>query len=172
VRGKAYRYELELPGQPKRTVLDIPKYDFNWQLRYELREPLEAPRGAVLHGTAWYDNSADNPANPDPSKTVRWGPQTVDEMMLGYIEYYIEGEDPMNPMDLPGRGGLRERVSGAADGRTPSFAALRRQFDRNDDGRIEKSEVPPALHRRFDQLDADKDGVLTEDDFSDEAGRS
>jgi hypothetical protein len=172
VRGKAYRYELELPGQPKRTVLDIPKYDFNWQLRYELREPLEAPRGAVLHGTAWYDNSADNPANPDPSKTVRWGPQTVDEMMLGYIEYYIEGEDPMNPMDLPGRGGLRERVSGAADGRTPSFAVLRRQFDRNDDGRIEKSEVPPALHRRFDQLDADKDGVLTEDDFSDEAGRS
>jgi mono/diheme cytochrome c family protein/thiol-disulfide isomerase/thioredoxin len=172
VRGKAYRYELELPGQPKRTVLDIPKYDFNWQLRYELREPLEAPRGAVLHGTAWYDNSADNPANPDPSKTVRWGPQTVDEMMLGYIEYYIEGEDPMNPMDLPGRGALRGRVSGAADGRTPSFAVLRRQFDRNDDGRIEKSEVPPALHRRFDQLDANKDGVLTEDDFSDKAGRS
>jgi len=171
VRGKAYRYELELPGQPKRTVLDIPKYDFNWQLRYELREPLEAPRGAVLHGTAWYDNSADNPANPDPSKTVRWGPQTVDEMMLGYIEFYIEGEDPMNPMDLAGRGGLRERVSGAADGRTPSFAVLRRQFDRNDDGRIEKSEVPPALHRRFDQLDANKDGVLTEDDFSDKAGR-
>jgi len=172
VRGKAYRYELELPGQPKRTVLDIPKYDFNWQLRYELREPLEVPRGAVLHGTAWYDNSADNPANPDPTKTVRWGQQTVDEMMLGYIEYYIEGEDPMNPMDLPGRGALRGRVSGAADGRTPSFAALQRQFDRNDDGRIEKSEVPPALHRRFDQLDADKDGVLTEDDLSDEAGRS
>jgi mono/diheme cytochrome c family protein len=175
VRGKAYRYELELPGQPKRTVLDIPKYDFNWQLRYELREPLEAPRGAVLHGTAWYDNSADNPANPDPTKTVRWGQQTVDEMMLGYIEYYIEGEDPMNPMDLPGRGGLRERIgggAGAGGGRTPSFTALRNQFDKNDDGRIEKSEVPPTLHRRFDQLDADEDGVLTEDDFADKAGRS
>jgi thiol-disulfide isomerase/thioredoxin/mono/diheme cytochrome c family protein len=168
VRGKAYRYELELPGQPKRTVLDIPKYDFNWQLRYELREPLEVPRGAVLHGTAWYDNSADNPANPDPTKTVRWGQQTVDEMMLGYIEYYVEGEDPMDPVDLPGRGGLRERIGGGAGGgRTPSFTALRSQFDKNDDGRIEKSEVPPTLHRRFDQLDANGDGVLTKDDFGD-----
>jgi mono/diheme cytochrome c family protein/thiol-disulfide isomerase/thioredoxin len=166
VRGKAYRYELELPGQPKRTVLDIPKYDFNWQLRYELREPLEVPRGAVLHGTAWYDNSADNPANPDPTKTVRWGQQTVDEMMLGYIEYYIEGEDPMNPMDLPGRGALRGRAGGGAHGeRALSFEALRRQFDRNNDGRIEKSEVAPALHRRFDELDANGDGVLTKDDF-------
>jgi hypothetical protein len=96
-------------------------------------------------------------------------------MMLGYIEYYIEGEDPMNPMDLPGRGGLRERIgggAGAGGGRTPSFTALRNQFDKNDDGRIEKSEVPPTLHRRFDQLDADEDGVLTEDDFADKAGRS
>ena len=164
VRGKAYRYELELPGQPKRTVLDIPKYDFNWQLRYELREPLEAPRGAVLHGTAWYDNSADNPANPDPSKTVRWGPQTVDEMMLGYVEYYLVDEDPMKPMDLPDRGALRGRAGGAG-GRAVSFETLQRQFDKNNDGRIEKSEVAPALHRRFDQLDTNKDAVLTKDDF-------
>lgn len=166
VRGKAYRYELEVPGGSKRTVLDIPDYDFNWQLRYELREPLEAPRGATLHGTAWYDNSADNPANPDPTKTVRWGPQTVDEMMLGYIEYYLVDEDPMKPMDLPGRGGLRGRLGGAGGaGRKPSFTMLQRQFDTNDDGRIERDEVAPALHGRFDQLDANKDGVLTKDDF-------
>jgi mono/diheme cytochrome c family protein/thiol-disulfide isomerase/thioredoxin len=164
VRGKAYRYELEMPGASKRTVLDIPNYDFNWQLRYELREPMDAPRGAVLHGTAWYDNSTDNPANPDPTKTVRWGPQTVDEMMLGYIEYYLVDEDPMKPMDLPGRGALRGGAGGAG-GRAVSFETLQRQFDKNDDGRIEKSEVAPALHRRFDQLDTNKDGVLTKDDF-------
>ena len=163
VRGKAYRYELELPGAAKRTVLDIPNYDFNWQLRYELREPLDAPRGAVLHGTAWYDNSAGNPANPDPTKTVRWGPQTVDEMMLGYIEYYLVDEDPNEPMDLPGRGRMRGRAGGA---RTPMFETLRRQFDRNGDGRIEKPEVAPALHPRFDQLDANRDGILTKDDFA------
>ena len=163
VRGKAYRYELELPGAAKRTVLDIPDYDFNWQLRYELREPLDAPRGAVLHGTAWYDNSAGNPANPDPTKTVRWGPQTVDEMMLGYIEYYLVDEDPNEPMDLPGLGRMRGRAGGA---RTPMFETLRRQFDRNGDGRIEKPEVAPALHPRFDQLDANRDGILTKDDFA------
>jgi hypothetical protein len=78
-------------------VLDIPEYDFNWQLRYELREPLDAPRGATLHGTAWYDNSPDNPANPDPGRTVRWGQQTYDEMMLGYVEYYLVDEDPLKP---------------------------------------------------------------------------
>lgn len=143
-------------------VLDIPQYDFNWQLRYELREPLEAPRGATLHGTAWYDNSADNPANPDPTKTVRWGPQTVDEMMLGYIEYYLVDEDPAKPMDLPGRGGLRGRAGG---GRALTFDSLQRQFDRNGDGRIDRAEVPPALHRRFDELDANADGSLTKDDF-------
>ena len=164
VRGKAYRYELELPGGSKRTVLDIPNYDFNWQLRYELREPMDAPRGAVLHGTAWYDNSTDNPANPDPTKTVRWGPQTVDEMMLGYVEYYLVDEDPMKPMDLPDRGALRGRAGGAG-GRAVSFETLQRQFDKNNDGRIEKSEVAPALHRRFDQLDTNKDAVLTKDDF-------
>jgi hypothetical protein len=167
VRGKAYRYELEVPGQPRRTVLDIPRYDFNWQLRYELRDPLDAPRGSVLHGTAWYDNSAGNPANPDPTKTVRWGPQTVDEMMLGYIEYYIVDEDPKNPMELGSRAGLRRRLGGAGggDGRAMTFAALQRQFDRNNDGRIEKSEVAPALHGRFDQLDTNGDAVLTKDDF-------
>ncbi len=166
VRGTAYRYELEVPGGSKRTVLDIPDYDFNWQLRYELREPLDAPTGAVMHGTAWFDNSSNNPANPDPTKTVRWGPQTVDEMMLGYIEYYFVDEDPMKPMDLPGRGGLRGRRGGAGGaGRKPSFEMLQGQFDTNDDGRIERDEVAPALHGRFDQLDTNKDGVLTSDDF-------
>jgi len=62
------------------------------------------------HATAWHDNSADNPANPDPTEAVLWVPQTVDEMMLGSIEYYIEGEDPMSPMDLPGLGALRGRA--------------------------------------------------------------
>ena len=155
VRGKAFRYEIEpADGGGRRTVLDIPRYDFNWQLRYELREPLDVPRGSVLHGTARYDNSADNPANPDPTRAVRWGRQTVDEMMLGYVEYYLVGEDPEHPMELPGRGR-----------RTPAFETLRRQFDRDGDGRIERSEVPPTLHRRFDQLDVDDDGVLTTEDF-------
>ncbi len=88
VRGKAFRYELITPDGKSETLLDIPHYDFNWQLRYELKEPRIFPRGSTVKITAVYDNSAANKANPDPTKTVRWGQQTSDEMMIGYIEYF------------------------------------------------------------------------------------
>jgi len=89
VRGKAARYEAVLPDGTRRRLLDVPAYDFNWQLQYQFAEPLTLPRGTRLIYTAWYDNSTGNPANPDPTKTVRWGPQTFDEMMLGYVEYFV-----------------------------------------------------------------------------------
>lgn len=94
VRGKAFRYELVLPGQTPRTLLDVPRYDFNWQLAYRYAEPVTIPAGSEIRITGWYDNSANNPANPDPTKTVRWGPQTTDEMMLGYVEYFLPGAAP------------------------------------------------------------------------------
>ena len=79
VRGKACRYEVTRAGGTPTTLLDIPRYDFNWQLLYRLREPLAVEAGDTLTFTAWYDNSVHNPANPDPTTTVRWGPQTFDE---------------------------------------------------------------------------------------------
>ena len=91
VRGKACRYEVIRGDGARTTLLDIPRYDFNWQLLYRFSEPLPLRAGDRLVFTAWYDNSAGNPANPDPSKTVRWGPQTFDEMHLGYVEYYVPG---------------------------------------------------------------------------------
>jgi hypothetical protein len=91
VRGKACRYELIRSDGGRTTLLDIPRYDFNWQLLYRLHEPLPLQAGDTLVFTAWYDNSPGNPANPDPTKTVRWGPQTFDEMQLGYVEYFVPG---------------------------------------------------------------------------------
>ena len=64
----------------------MPRYDFNWQLSYELAEPLSLPKGAVLEATGWYDNSPNNPANPDPAEEVRWGDQSREEMMIGWYE--------------------------------------------------------------------------------------
>lgn len=92
LRGKAARYEATLPDGTKKLLLDVPRYDFNWQLHYQFAEPVRLPRGTTLTYTAWYDNSANNPANPDPTKTVGWGSQTFDEMMLGYVEYYVLGQ--------------------------------------------------------------------------------
>lgn len=89
VRGKAFRYEVEFPDGGKETLLDIPRYDFNWQLRYDYKEPRIIPAGSQITVTAVFDNSAGNPANPDPGKRVRWGQQTVDEMLIGYVEYFV-----------------------------------------------------------------------------------
>ncbi len=88
VRGKAFKYELVSADGKTETLLDIPRYDFNWQLQYDYAQPKLLPRGSTLRITAVFDNSAGNPANPDPNKTVRWGPQTADEMMIGYIEHF------------------------------------------------------------------------------------
>ncbi len=88
VRGKAFKYELIGAEGAAETLLDIPRYDFNWQLRYDLKQPRLIPRGSTLRVTAVFDNSTGNPANPDPTKLVRWGPQTYDEMLIGYLEYF------------------------------------------------------------------------------------
>jgi hypothetical protein len=88
VRGKAYKFEVTKPDGSHEILLDIPRYDFNWQLRYNYAQPRLLPRGSKVTTTAIFDNSDKNPANPDPTKTVRWGQQTFDEMMIGYIEYY------------------------------------------------------------------------------------
>ena len=88
VRGKAYRYEVEYPDGRTETLLDIPRYDFNWQLLYILREPVDLPAGSKLICTGWFDNSSKNPANPDPKAEVRFGEQTWDEMQIGYVNGY------------------------------------------------------------------------------------
>ncbi len=85
LRGRSFRYELELPDGKRRRLLNIPYYDFNWQTDYWLEKPLHVPRGSRLHVEAHFDNSADNPNNPAPEKWVRWGEQTWDEMMIGYV---------------------------------------------------------------------------------------
>jgi mono/diheme cytochrome c family protein len=88
VRGKAFKYEVTYPDGRNEVLLDLPRYDFNWQLRYDFKEPKLLPRGSTVKVTAVYDNSAGNKANPDPTKLVRWGSQTVDEMMIGYVEFF------------------------------------------------------------------------------------
>ena len=93
LRGTAFRYELVRAGGERSVVLDVPHYDFNWQLSYRLREPLAVAKGDRLVATAWYDNSDANPANPDPKTTVRFGEQTTDEMMIGYFDWI--GEAPI-----------------------------------------------------------------------------
>ncbi len=85
VRGKSFRYEAIYPDKRREILLDVPRWDFNWQIDYELAEPKLMPKGTVIRCEAHYDNSADNPSNPDPKRAVRFGEQTWDEMMIGWF---------------------------------------------------------------------------------------
>jgi peroxiredoxin len=86
LRGVSARYEATYPDGRTVTLLSVPDYDFGWQSTYGFAEPLRLPKGTKLAWVAHWDNTADNPRNPDPSKEVGWGLQTWDEMMNGWIE--------------------------------------------------------------------------------------
>ena len=90
VRGKRWSYEAAYPDGRTETILAVPKYDFNWQTDYVFKHPLKLPKGTTIHATAWYDNSANNPSNPDPTKDVWWGDQTWEEMMFTGLTYSVD----------------------------------------------------------------------------------
>ncbi|MFO0946903.1 MAG: redoxin domain-containing protein [Planctomycetota bacterium] len=85
LRGKSFRYEAIYPDGRKEIVMDCPRYDFNWQLGYQFAEPLPMPKGTQILCTAHFDNSENNPSNPDPERAVRFGEQTWEEMMIGWF---------------------------------------------------------------------------------------
>lgn len=92
LRGKSFEYLAELPNGERQILLSVPRYDFNWQTNYRLDPPLELPAGARITCTAHFDNSSDNLNNPDPTAAVRWGEQTWEEMMIGFIDYVPSGK--------------------------------------------------------------------------------
>ena len=96
LRGLAARYEVTYPDGRKETLLSVPDYDFNWQSVYRFAKPVRIPKGSKLAWIGTWDNSADNARNPDPSREVRWGEQTWDEMMNGWMDLVWDrssGED-------------------------------------------------------------------------------
>jgi hypothetical protein len=96
LRGKAFEFEVTYPTGEKQILLNVPKYDFDWQIGYELAKPITLPKGTLIHMTVYYDNSPNNRANPDPTKEVFWGDQTWEEMATGFIDFVIPvGVDPL-----------------------------------------------------------------------------
>jgi hypothetical protein len=90
LRGKAFEFtRVHGDGQPE-TLLKVNRYDFFWQLSYRLAEPVRLEKGTKLEWIAWFDNSANNPRNPDPSAEVRYGPQSWEEMMIGFFDVAVD----------------------------------------------------------------------------------
>jgi thiol-disulfide isomerase/thioredoxin/cytochrome c5 len=91
LRGKDFRFERSDVGTPgEKTLLNVPRWDFNWQFDYVFKQPMTVKPGTKITATAHYDNSAKNPNNPDPTKEVKYGEQTWDEMMVGTMEVTFE----------------------------------------------------------------------------------
>ena len=86
-RGKRFRYDAQYPDGRREALLSVPRYDFNWQTFYFLQVPKPVPAGTKILMSGAFDNSPRNRANPDPSKEVRWGQQSWDEMFIGYMMY-------------------------------------------------------------------------------------
>jgi len=101
VRGKSFRFELEHADGRRETLLDVPHYDFNWQLRYDLARPIVLRKGSKIRAYASFDNSPENPINPDPTKAVHFGEQTWEEMMVGIFQ----------TIELPGNPEKTEKLS-------------------------------------------------------------
>jgi hypothetical protein len=104
LRGKAMRFTAEYPTGEKEVLLDVVDYDFNWQLTYTPTKPVRIPAGTKIAVDAVFDNSADNPLNPDPSIQVKFGEKTTDEMMVGFLHYsFVDNaqQDDMPTFSVP-----------------------------------------------------------------------
>ncbi|PYS08892.1 MAG: thiol-disulfide isomerase [Acidobacteria bacterium] len=102
-RGKSFEYRIIFPDGKSKTILNVPVYNWHWQLWYNLAEPMDLPQGAKIECTAHFDNSPDNPENPDPTKAVIWGQQSWDEMMVGFFNLKFDAN--MSPKELTAQEG-------------------------------------------------------------------
>ena len=163
LRGKSFRYELQQTNA-RQIVLDIPQYDFNWQTVYRLREPIQIERGSQMFCTAHFDNSTDNLNNPDPTRTVLWGDQTWDEMMIGYYDIAVDRRNlPTKAFEQAKQPGKPEPTEAELNARR--FPLLKR-FDADGDGKIQKAEVGSKYQFLFSRLDSNNDDELTRAELS------
>jgi Copper type II ascorbate-dependent monooxygenase, C-terminal domain len=92
LRGKDFEIKAIYADGTSKVLLNVPKYDFNWQTYYVPKEPIVIPKGTKIECVAHFDNSPNNRFNPDPTKNVKWGEQTWEEMMIGWLSYYSVSE--------------------------------------------------------------------------------
>jgi mono/diheme cytochrome c family protein len=101
LRGKDFVFKAIFPDGTSKILLNVPKYDFSWQTYYVPKEPVAVPKGTRIECTAHFDNSTANKYNPDPTKDVKWGDQTWEEMMIGWLGYYNDGASIAKPAAKP-----------------------------------------------------------------------
>ena len=166
LRGSAMQVYGMKDGE-RETLLDVPQYDFNWQHIYELQQPLSLSGYDGIEITATFDNSEENPVNPDPGAHVTWGEQSWEEMTLCFFEI-------AEPLDAePVKVELTEAELAARQVKIDAFVKeFIDKFDTNGDGDVHRDETPLALEKfGFWRLDKNRDRRLTVDELEDLARR-
>jgi hypothetical protein len=151
---------VRYPDGKHEMLLNVPNYQFGWQLTYELSEAKHLPKGTIVHCTAHYDNSENNPNNPDPKSVVRWGDQTWEEMMIGFYDIAIGiSQSDIQNHNLPDFNPQADEVA----------QRILERFDKNHDGIVSQKEIPLdnfKLKMFFMSLDKNKDGLITRDEIA------
>jgi peroxiredoxin len=149
-RGSSSKFEIQYPDGRVELLLSVPRYDFNWQRDYIFDKPLDVPAGSKIIHTTSYDNSPQNPANPDPAKRVTFGEQSWEEMLYGGIRFRWRDETVDHLVNDPT--GMR-------------IQQLFGYLDRNRNDGLEAAELPGMLQRlagpQLAQLDSNSDGRLS-----------
>ena len=152
---RAVTMTAKLPDGKKKDLLKIDDWDLDWQDRYYFKKPIVLPAGTEISTELVYDNSANNPENPNsPPKEIRWGRQSGDEMGSASLQVIAAEESDRPELESNIR---RYVVQSLTQG---NFVDLLMQLDTNRDGGLQRDEAPPGMLRRFDMLDRNGDGKV------------
>jgi mono/diheme cytochrome c family protein len=161
-RGAAMEYKVVYPDGGAEMLLNVPKYSFNWQMTYNPKKLLRVPAGSRIEVTAYFDNSTKNKLNPDPSKAVRHGEPTYDEMMMGFVEYVTEKPKQLAAIDPQ----VFDNFAGKYDvGNNRAIVVTRegdRYFSQTSTGR--KPEMFPVTETKFSIPDFEEQFTFVKDE--------
>lgn len=170
LRGKSFRLFTK-QDKKKEILLDVPNYDFNWQHIYELSKPMSLDKVDGLEFTVKFDNSKDNPFNPDPNEYVTWGDQTWEEMAIAFFEVAeprkqkSQDTKPKPEKKLTKAEAKKQREAELKKELDKRAAAFFKRFDKNGDGRVDVEEVPLATQRYGRIRDNNGDGVIQREEL-------
>lgn len=159
LRGQSFEL-FSGKGTQRETLLDVPHYDFNWQHVYEFKQPLPMASLQALEFTVRFDNSKNNPVNPDPSQHVMWGDQTWEEMAVAFFEV----AEPRNPPDetLEEKGEVSANAANAAAAREQAAREKKAREKAAREAAEREKKIAAFVDRFFTQFDADQDGKVDE----------
>jgi hypothetical protein len=166
LRGKSFRMDADL-GDRTETLLEVPAYDFNWQHSYELSEPMPLDSVQSLRFEATFDNSSQNPFNPDPDEAVTWGDQTWQEMAVTFLSVakpfgddVTQSRPPLAVTSLEDESALKRRLEVLRREASRFADRYIERLDADGDGVVAAHELPTAV-RRYGHLDSNRDGYIT-----------